>query len=230
MSQCHTIMTYVFGDIHGCLDAFNYLLDEIAPASTDQIVTLGDYIDRGPASKGVIDRLIQLDSEVDLVALKGNHELMMEEARQGPPASSFWLLNGGIETLESYQCRSLSEVPEEHWQFIAGLKSHHLADHFLMTHATPPHRGPIADYDDDDLYWNRFRNPKEREDGLFLICGHTPQENRKPALRNNHLCLDTGCVHDGFLTALILETGEYLQANEAGELRRSKIQLPAMAA
>ncbi len=222
-------MTYVFGDIHGCLNSFNALIDQITPTKDDLVITLGDYIDRGPSSMGVIDRLIELRSELNLVCLRGNHELMMEEARQGPPASSFWLLNGGIETLESYQCRSLSQIPEKHWQFVSELESHCIVDHYLLTHATPPHRGSIEDYTDDDLYWSRFHDLEEREDGYILVCGHTPQEDRKPVLTNGHICLDTGCVHEGFLTVLTLETGEYLQANEQGHLRDGKLELPVLA-
>ena len=221
-------MTYVFGDIHGCLNSFNTLVKKLAPTDHDLIVTLGDYIDRGTSSRGVIDRLIELRSEINMVNLRGNHELMMEDARQGPPASSFWLLNGGIETLESYDSRSLTSVPEEHWQFMSELKSHHIVDNFLLTHATPPHKGSVADYDDDDLYWARFNNPRERADGYFLVCGHTPQESRRPLLKNKHLCIDTGCVNDGFLTALTLETGDYLQANEEGRTRKGRVNLPLL--
>ena len=219
-------MTYVFGDIHGCLKSFNKLLDQIAPTADDLIVTLGDYIDRGPDSKGVIDRLIELEPKQNLVCLRGNHELMMEDAREGPPASSFWLLNGGIETLESYGSRSLSRVPEEHWDFISRLESHCYVDNFLLTHATPPHHGSIEDYDDDDLYWSRFANPTERDDGYILVCGHTPQEGSKPQIKNGHICIDTGCVSKGFLTVFTLETGEYLQANESGQLRDGRIEIP----
>lgn len=220
-------MTYVFGDIHGCLNSFNLLLEFLQPGKNDEVVTLGDYIDRGPSSKGVIDRLLQLREETNLVALKGNHEMMMEDARQGPPSSSFWLLNGGIETLESYSGRSLNNVPEEHWQFFRELKSHHVVDQFLLTHATPPFNKTMADCDDDDLYWNRFRKPKHRTDGKLLVCGHTPQDDRRPALHQGNICLDTGCVHHGFLTALTLETGEYLQANEEGDIREGHLDIVA---
>ena len=218
-------MTYVFGDIHGCLKSFNSLLDHIQPGKSDTVVTLGDYIDRGPASKGVIDRLLTLRNETNLVALRGNHELMMEDARQGPPSSSFWLLNGGIETLESYNTRSLENVPEEHWEFLRELKSHYIVDNFLMVHATPPHDGALEDYDHDDLYWSRFREPMPRKDGLFLICGHTPQEDRTPHLYNGNICIDTGCVHEEYLTALTLETGDYIQADEEGKINKGQINL-----
>lgn len=218
-------MTFVFGDIHGCLYSFNTLLELLSPGSDDVVVTLGDYVDRGPASKGVIERLLVLRKEINLVTLRGNHEIMMEEARNGPPASSFWKLNGGIETMASYGERSLKNVPDSHWEFLKELKPYYLTDRFLLTHATPPSNRAIEDCDDEDLYWARFRNLKPRKDGLFLICGHTPQDERLPALDNGHLCLDTGCVHGGYLTALTLETGDYIQANESGDLRDGEVDL-----
>ncbi|MFC0016438.1 metallophosphoesterase family protein [Roseibacillus persicicus] len=218
-------MTYVFGDIHGCLHSFNTLIELLSPGADDVVVTLGDYVDRGPASKGVIDRLLQLQEEINLVTLRGNHEIMMEEARKGPPASSFWKLNGGIETMASYGGRSLKDVPQSHWDFFDQLKPHYIEGEFLLTHATPPFDKTVEDCDDEDLYWSRFRDLKPRKDGLFLICGHTPQEDRSPALESGHVCLDTGCVHGGFLTALTLETGAYIQADENGELRDGKLDL-----
>lgn len=219
-------MTCVIGDIHGCLRSLNHLLDRLKPTQNDTVITLGDYVDRGPASKGVIDRLIRLQDETNLIALRGNHETMMEDAREGPPSSSFWLLNGGIETLESYQTRSLEAVPEEHWKFLETLKSHHVFENFLMVHATPPFDKKIEDCDQDDLYWARFREPKDRTDNLFLICGHTPQDKHLPTLYKGNLCLDTGCVHRGFLTALTLESGAYLQADEQGKIRKGEVKLP----
>ena len=218
-------MTFVFGDIHGCLSSFNALLEFISPGKDDVIVTLGDYIDRGPASKGVIDRLIQLDKEINLITLCGNHELMMEEARFGPPASSFWLLNGGIETLASYQSRKLSEVPDAHWRFFQNLKPFHVVDRFLLCHATVPFDKAPEDCDIDELYWERFHDLKPRQDGKFLVCGHTPQDGSLPRVANGNVCIDTGCVHGGYLTALTLETGEYLQASENEDYRDGKVDL-----
>ncbi len=218
-------MTHVFGDIHGCCKSLDTLLELLAPGPEDIVVTLGDYVDRGPDSKGVFDRLIQLQEETTLVALKGNHELMMEDARQGPPASSFWLLNGGIETLESYNGRTLNNVPDEHWEFIANLKPYHIIGDYLLTHATPPAEQKIEDFGDEELYWGRFREPMMRHDGKFLICGHTPQDNRRPTYHDGNICLDTGCVHEGYLTAYTLETGIYVQANEEGDLRDGIIDL-----
>ncbi|MBK1834650.1 metallophosphoesterase family protein [Roseibacillus ishigakijimensis] len=222
-------MTYVFGDIHGCLNSFNLLLKELSPRAEDTIVTLGDYIDRGPCSKGVIDRLIALRQELTVITLRGNHEMMMQEARNGPPASSFWLLNGGIETLHSFYTRSLAAIPPSYWDFFAQLAPYHESESILFCHATPPPDKAAADCDEEELLWLRFRDLQPREDGRLLICGHTPQKDRLPKLERGHLCLDTGSGHGGYLTALTVETGDFLQANEEGELRRGHLPLPKKA-
>jgi len=218
-------MTYVFGDIHGCLNGFEALLDHLSPGSDDTIITLGDYIDRGPASNGVIDRLIQLQHEVNLIALRGNHEMMMFDAKDGPPASSFWLLNGGIETLESYGYRTVQEIPDEHWAFLENLVPYYEEGEILYTHATIPHNKNPEDCDDDALFWARFGEPEFREDGRFLVCGHTPQQDHLPTLFNRHLCIDTGCVHGGQLTALEMETGHFTQATDDEDLREGELDL-----
>src|SRR5262249_45198550 len=88
------------GDIHGCLHALTTLLDLVTPRSKDQIITLGDYVDRGPDSRGVLDHLIDLHDAGRLVALRGNHDAMMLEACNGQNRG--WLACGGIQTLISY--------------------------------------------------------------------------------------------------------------------------------
>lgn len=221
-------MTYLFGDIHGCMQSFESLLTLLEPTSEDTIITLGDYVDRGPDSRGVITRILALQEELTVISLRGNHEKMMTEALNGPPASGFWMMNGGFATLDSYRARTLRDLPEEHWAFLANLKPYHLVEPFLITHATPPPQKQLNELTADDFYWSRFTNLSERCDGRFLICGHTPTASHRPESRHNHLCIDTGCCHDGYLTALTLETGDYIQANESGDLRDGQVTLPPL--
>ena len=95
--------TLAIGDIHGCLTALTTLLDFVAPAADDRLIALGDYVDRGPDSRGVLDLLIALHARGRLVALRGNHDEMMLEARAGPTENhSMWLACGGLHTLQSY--------------------------------------------------------------------------------------------------------------------------------
>ena len=221
-------MTYLFGDIHGCLKSFENLLDRLSPTKNDTVITLGDYVDRGPDSCGVVDRLLKLQEETNLIGLRGNHEIMMIDALQGPPASGFWLLNGGLETLESYGVRKLSEVPQAHWELFQSFEDYHIIGNFLLTHATPDPTLAIEDFDLDALFWDLFRDLEARDDGYFVICGHTPQEDRYPGVTEGHVCIDTSAVHGGYLTALTLENGEYLQADENGQFRSGQIELPAL--
>ncbi|MEM9538379.1 MAG: metallophosphoesterase family protein [Cyanobacteria bacterium P01_E01_bin.42] len=94
--------TIAIGDIHGCAIAFDLLLDSIALQPEDTVITLGDYIDRGNDSKGVIDRLIALHKKGQLIPLKGNHEIMLLEARQSQEEERQWRKYGGEITLKSY--------------------------------------------------------------------------------------------------------------------------------
>lgn len=221
-------MTYVFGDIHGCMQSFETLLTLLEPKPEDTIITLGDYVDRGRDSQGVLSRLLQLRKELNVVTLRGNHEVMMQEALNGPPASGFWMMNGGFATMDSYRARALRDVPPEHWRFLESLQAYHIVEPFLLTHATPPSGTPVEKLTNDELLWARFGKQRERSDGRFLICGHTPTPDHRPALLNGHLCIDTGCCHGGYLTALRLDTGEYFQSNEEGDLREGQVRLPPL--
>src|SRR5688500_16205946 len=110
--------TIAIGDIHGCAAALSALLTAIDPQSDDLIVTLGDYIDRGPDSRGVLDRLIELDTQCRLVALLGNHEVMLLQALANERAASLWRECGGEETVASYG-GEISNLPREHLKFLS---------------------------------------------------------------------------------------------------------------
>src|SRR5260370_16048070 len=104
------------GDIHGCSRALDALLLDVKLEPSDQLVTIGDYVDRGPDSRGVLERIIALHASGRLVALRGNHELMMLSAHQSSESLAFWLAVGGQEAIDSYslsrQPRRLQDVPE----------------------------------------------------------------------------------------------------------------------
>src|SRR3954451_13711907 len=110
------------GDVHGCSRALDVLLADVNPRGDDTIVTLGDYIDRGPDSRGVLDRLIDLHRTGRLVALRGNHEIMLLNARQSSAEDCEWRRCGGEATLAAYgttdYAGTLNNIPERHWDFI----------------------------------------------------------------------------------------------------------------
>ncbi len=116
--------TIAIGDIHGCLAALATLIDTIAPGPEDTVITLGDYIDRGPQSRGVLDRLIALSRRCQLVPLQGNHEEMLLDALRDSTLLRRWLSLGGVDTLRSYGWvsggirRALSDwFPKQHLEF-----------------------------------------------------------------------------------------------------------------
>jgi len=135
MMGSHTMpgRTIAIGDIHGCSAALDAPLDAIAPGPEDVIVTLGDYINRGPNSRGVLDRLIRLSNQCRLIPLLGNHDQMLLDVRSGKHPL-YWLLDiGGTTTLDSYgPGRDLDLIPDEHYEFLEGCLDYYDTDtHYL---------------------------------------------------------------------------------------------------
>ena len=130
------------GDIHGCPDALATLIDALAPSRDDTIVLLGDYIDRGPNSRGVLDRLIALGGRCRLVPLLGNHEEALLDALRDSNSLRRWLTLGGADTLRSYGWapggprRALADwFPKAHREFLAGCRSYYETASHLFVHA-----------------------------------------------------------------------------------------------
>ena len=135
------------GDIHGCATALDTLLATVKPQPADTIVTLGDYVDRGPNSKGVLDRLISLHETGRLVALRGNHELMMLYAVFSSQNESYWRIYGGAETLDSYSdygTGQLTDIPAAHWHFIKNIcRDYWESDLHFFVHANADPQKPL---------------------------------------------------------------------------------------
>jgi serine/threonine protein phosphatase 1 len=207
------------GDIHGCSLALRALLDAIAPAPDDTIVTVGDYVDRGLDSKGVLDELIALADRCRLVSILGNHDEMMLHARDGKGDLRFWLECGGQTALDSYADRAgLNAVPREHFRFLASCRAYFETETHFFTHANYRADLPLDRQNEQVLRWLSLRDhvPEPHVSGKTAVVGHTPQEE---VLNLVHLiCLDTDCCHGGWLTALDVTTGRIWQANEAGRL------------
>jgi len=213
---------FAIGDIHGCLDPLNLLLDRIRPTKADTVVTLGDYVDRGPDSKGVIDRLLDLSQSCNLVSLMGNHEQMMLSARRDRQAAREWQTFGGLEALESYG-GGLDAIPEEHWQFlIDALPYYETKTHIFV------HGALFADIDMQEqprskLLWGRFKEIEAHISGKTVVCGHTPQISGRPANKGYAICIDTDACRGGWLSCLDIETGIVHQADIDGEYRELDI-------
>ncbi|HEX3871999.1 MAG TPA: metallophosphoesterase family protein [Pirellulales bacterium] len=216
------------GDIHGCLRAFDGVLAAAGHSSDDWLVTLGDYVDRGPNTRGVLDRVIELRGNGRLIALRGNHEEMMLDAREDLGLLSTWLQYGGQETLDSYapadRPASFEDLPAEHWNFL----EHQCVDWFesekhFFVHANADPRLHLPDQDGMMLRWAKFVDPPPHRSGKIMICGHTCQESGWPKNLGHAVCIDT-CVYDtGWLTCLDVATGHFWQANEEGQSREGEL-------
>lgn len=207
---------YAIGDIHGCLNELKELMAKVDSVikEEDVLVFLGDYIDRGPDSKGVIDFLIshQESSKVKHMFLRGNHEVMMMDG------ADYWALNGGYETLESYGFTPTdaglaypnmlwnTQFPKNHIDFYKSTVIYYECDSMLFVHAgIDPELNP-QESDQNTLIWTRnfvkyqgsYKNNKK------IVFGHTPMYE---LLENpNSYGIDTACVFGGKLTCGVFDS------------------------
>ncbi len=206
------------GDIHGYADALAALIKWINPTSEDTLVTLGDYIDRGPDSKGVIDELIDLEGRCHLVALMGNHEEMMLEARKNRSGFASWMTFGGDTALESYgPDRNLNFIPPKHWTFLERLRLYYETDDYFFVHAHYDPDKPLSEHDTRTLLWKALDEvPRRHYTGKTALLGHSPQADNSIFDHGHVKCIDTGCGHGGLLTALEVKSGQIWQVDENG--------------
>ena len=221
-------LVYAIGDIHGRSDLLAELLSQIeqdaaaSGATTKTLVFLGDYVDRGPDSRGVIDLLATgLPSGFKAHFLKGNHEEFLLDFLADPSSLDGWLRNGGEETLRSYsvdvdglearrapplawQAALLDVLPKAHWRFLESLELKRVIGDYVFVHAGLRPGVPLEDQKPDDLLWIRqlFLDCQEPFEKV-VVHGHTP--DRAPVVRSNRIGIDTGAVFSGCLTALRLE-------------------------
>lgn len=213
------------GDSHGCLTALQTLEESVPFRDDDQLIALGDYVDRGPDSAGVLDWIIERRERDQLVALQGNHEIMMLDAFRDPFAKDAWESVGGKQTLTSYQARGLSgsldDIPESHRKLLRfQLLPYFQTDTHFFVHANAYHEVPLDQQPDYMLYWEKWNRPPRHISGKIMVCGHSSLRSGRPASNGDSICIDTAVYRDsGWLTCLDVKSGEYWQANEAAEFR-----------
>ncbi len=220
---------YAIGDIHGRADLLNELHSQIrddqrtGPQSVSStVVYLGDYIDRGSESRGVIELLLEQPlAGLTSIYLKGNHEEAMLRFLEHPGIGPQWFGFGGEATVISYGVaapRNLDDrayyaelsaqlnasVPAKHKAFLENLQLQYRAGDYLFVHAGIRPGCPIDQQDPDDLLWIRSEFLNSREDhGVMVVHGHTP--TARPDVRSNRIGIDTGAFASGNLTCLVLE-------------------------
>jgi len=212
--------TIAIGDIHGCATALKPLIDAFDPQPEDTVVTLGDYVDRGMESAGVIEILLELVSRTQLVPLIGNHEVMLMQAFNNRDAMNFWLQHGGQQTLQSYG-GSLEQIPPHHRMFFQHCRRYWENDRHFFIHANYRSSLPLDQIPDEVGLWEHMKLafPIPHENGKKAWVGHTPQEEGE-ILDLGHLAIiDTNCYGGGYLSAVDVDSGEYWQVSMDGSFR-----------
>lgn len=210
------------GDIHGCSNALQSLVETVAPAGDDVVIPLGDYVDRGPDSRAVLDQLIGLAESCQLWPLLGNHEEMMLGVLDGTMRPHAWLPHGGIDTLESYGfAGDLSCIPANHRQFLRSCRDYIELDRFFFVHANYDPRLPLPQQTPYMLRWESLEvnMPGPHRSGKVAVVGHTPDRSGEILDVGYLKCLDTYCYGGQWLTAMDLTSGQVWQANDQGQLR-----------
>ncbi len=222
---------YAVGDIHGQLDLLKGMRDQIsddaktARRERNVIVYLGDYIDRGPDSRGIVELLLNQPLQgFEEVHLKGNHEDLMLEFLDDPGVGEHWYLNGGDATLASYgvaravivegpdrfvatRDRLRGTLPVEHLAFLRSLAMYHVEGDYLFVHAGIRPGRPLAQQEAHDLLWIRREFlSSDADHGCCVVHGHSITS--EPEIRRNRIGIDTGAYYTGRLTGLVLDGAE----------------------
>jgi serine/threonine protein phosphatase 1 len=203
------------GDVHGCSVALARLIDVLQLESSDTVVTLGDYVNRGPDSRGVIDRLIALQDECDLVPLLGNHDQLLLHNRSSRSEIV------GLPLIDPDN--GLERFSEEHFSFLETCRTFYENETHLFVHANFDAASPLADQDPYMLMWLHLdaQVPKRHYSGKTAIVGHSSQRSGEILDKSHFICIDTYCHGGGWLTALDPCSGRVWQVDREGHVRDS---------
>lgn len=218
----------VISDIHGCLQTFKALLYKIMFTKNDELYLLGDYIDRGPDSKGVIDFIWKLQSEGHFVhCLRGNHEQMLLDSFNDPYDQQLWQDHGGLDTMKSFGAKTVDDIPMEYLEWIDRLAYYIEIDQYILVHAGLNFDLPDPLEGKEAMLWIRNWYDRIKKDWLgdrIIVHGHTPTpafdvyENLQEITERSTLIIDGGAVYDipnlGYLFAFDLQSQKlYAQKN-----------------
>lgn len=200
--------TFAIGDIHGCLGALRRLLRDCAKhagGASYRLIFIGDYIDRGPESRAVLETLRELEQSNpgNVICLLGNHEELLLTAVEGGDQLR-WLANGGVETLASYGTRNPMDLPADIVDWIRSLRLFFDDGKRYFVHAGVDPDLPLDEQTREAMLWIRTRfHQSARDYGRLIVHGHTPCRDGRPEVKPNRINVDTACVYGGVLTAAV---------------------------
>ncbi len=192
--------TFFVGDIHGCCKTFKKMItDKIDLQKTDVLYCVGDYIDRGPDGKGVVDFILELKkNNYQVHTLRGNHEQMLLDARRGGKYMQLWTMNGGYSTLESFGVIDVNDLKAEYMDFFKQTLFFVETEEFIVVHAGLNFDAEDPYQDKEAMLWIRNYSPDpDFLKGRLLIHGHTPRPREYILSQEvkNRVNIDAGCVY-----------------------------------
>lgn len=216
--------TLVVGDIHGHVRALDALLRAARLGPDDRLVFLGDYVNGGPNSAQVLDRLISLQRSHGAMCLRGNHDDLFARVLESQSGMDAFVMLGGAATLASYGAPKSRAVPKSHRAFLGGLPLAWHDEKVICIHGQiDPHMDP-GDADHVKALWGSVAYAQPHASGRTVICGHVSQRSGVPLDKGHTVCIDTAIRHGGWLTMLDAVGWTYLQANAQGDVRTGRLR------
>jgi serine/threonine protein phosphatase 1 len=212
------------GDIHGCSTALAALVGAVQPGPGDVVIPLGDVIDYGPDSRGVIEQLMALRERTTLLLLTGNHEEMLLAVLDQNRDLDSWTRHGGDRTLASYGVDHPRGLPAEDVAFLRTARWFHETETHSFVHAGYFPNQPLRDTPSSALFWESLDPNRAwpHYSGKTFVVGHTPQTTGDILDLGFVVGIDTDCSRGNWLTALDAVSGQYWQANQQGEVRTGR--------
>lgn len=213
----------VVGDIHGCHLAFEALLNYWQLVPSDVLVVLGDALDRGPDSRQVLERMLDVGKNCQLVYILGNHEEMLLDTLAGARPGT-WLRHGGAATLESYG-GSLAQIPDSHLELLSRAVPYVELATAICVHANLEPGVELKQQRPEWLRWQSLTGMEyPHPSGKLVCCGHTGQASGIPRIGDGWVCLDTLAYTGRHLSCLELDSGRIVQSRQTGGIREIQLR------